>query len=136
MTTTTYAPFTAERGPVDYAFRPAGRRLYVIKPQEFGPELRERTVWLDEADAISSELADGRHAPAIDLDVPARLIPSTTEGHAHLYIDVPMSWRQYKRLLRALVAAGVVEPGYYKASRRRGATFLRLPWVRKPAVSK
>jgi hypothetical protein len=65
-----------------------------------------------ESDFISSLLEDDRHAPLFDLDIPARLVPSTTPGHTHLYIDHPMSWRQYKRLVRAMVRAGVVEKSW------------------------
>ena len=84
-----------------------------------------------EADVVSSRLPNGRHAPAIDIDVPIRAVESSTPDHWHLYIEHEMSWRQYKRILRALVAAGVVEKGYYKASKARGGTHLRLPWVTK-----
>lgn len=29
-----------------------------------------------------------KHTILLDLDVPAKLVPSTTEGHSHLYIDI------------------------------------------------
>lgn len=85
------------------------------------------------ANAVSSEIQGkpGYHKLAIDLDVPAVLIPSSTPGHSHLYIDKEMSWRQYNRVLRALNEAGILEPGYVKVSRDRKATFLRVPWERK-----
>ena len=71
------------------------------------------------------------HRPMLDLDFPATLIPSTTEGHFHLYLDKPMTWRKYKRLLRALGEAGIIEHGYMQASLERGYSSLRLPWVKK-----
>lgn len=71
------------------------------------------------------------HAPVIDFDVPARLVPSSTPGNSHLYIDVAMSWEKYEALLQALVDAGVVEPGYLGASRERRATFVRMPGFTK-----
>lgn len=67
----------------------------------------------------------------VDLDVPATLIPSTTPGHSHLYIDVPVNWSDYQLLLDALALVGAVEPGYVQASKARGFTSLRLPWVKK-----
>lgn len=73
----------------------------------------------------------GWHAPVLDIDVPHELVPSTTPGHAHLYIDVPMSWWRYKRLLKALAKAGVVEKGFVDASIRRGHTDVRVPWLKK-----
>lgn len=72
-----------------------------------------------------------KHTLMIDLDVPASLVPSTTPGHSHLYIDVPMDWQHVLDILGALVAGGVVEPGYLNASKERGYTALRLPWVQK-----
>lgn len=87
---------------------------------------------IDDAEVVSSHIAHSNlHAPVLDLDVPHVLVPSTTPGHAHLYLDVPMTWRRYKRLLRALARAGVVEKGYVKASLRRKHTAVRVPWLRK-----
>lgn len=61
----------------------------------------------------------------------AWLIPTTTEGHNHLYVDGDWSWSFIGMILIDLVRAGVVEKGYYDASENRGKTSLRLPWVRK-----
>ena len=93
-------------------------------------ESRERAPIYD-ANIISSEIGEGLHTPILDIDIHAALIQSSTKGHYHLYIDSPLTWRKYKRLLRALKRAGIIEPGYYKASVYRKATDLRLPWVRK-----
>jgi len=96
-------------------------------------DTREETTNLDEADVITSEIANkkGWHTIAIDLDVPAKLVPSSTDGHSHLYIDVPLSWTEYERLLRLLSSIGVIEPGYFRVSKRFKRTSLRLPWVSK-----
>lgn len=72
-----------------------------------------------------------RHAVLLDLDVPAYLIPSSTHGHSHLYIDVDCAEADYFALLDALATCGVIERGYANASKKKGATYLRLPWVRK-----
>jgi hypothetical protein len=71
------------------------------------------------------------HYPVIDLDVPVTYVPSTTEGHGHLYIDVPMTADQQWALLAVMVSVGLVEPGYLAASMKRGYTSVRLPWVKK-----
>jgi hypothetical protein len=91
---------------------------------------------LADADVISSEIADNRgtHTVMLDLDVPAKLVPSTTEGHSHLYIDVPIKWHDYTKLLQALADAGIIEEGYRSASLSRGRTSLRLPWVKKESA--
>ena len=86
----------------------------------------------DEAHLVSSEvIGSDLHMPVLDIDVPHRYVPSATEGHAHLYIDVPVSWRRYKKLLKTLAIAGVIELGYARASIARGATFVRTPWAPK-----
>lgn len=92
-----------------------------------------------EANIVTSELVgDGEpwavpeHAILVDLDVPAFLIPSSTPGHSHLYIDVRTTEEKLMRVLEALAVAGAVEDGYAAASRARGYSALRLPWVKKP----
>lgn len=95
----------------------------------------------DGAEVVSSEITSeehygvvlfkGTHAPVLDIDMPAYLIPSSTPGHSHLYIDHPMSWRAYKQLLKALAKAGILEKGYVKASIRRKHTAVRVPWRQK-----
>lgn len=86
------------------------------------------------AKLVSSKLENGLHAPTLDIDMPAKLIPSSNLNHYHLYIDHPMTWRKYKKLLRALYRAGLIEKGFYKLSKQRKATFLRKPGVYKSQV--
>lgn len=85
------------------------------------------------ANLVSSELDDKRgwHTPMLDIDLPARLIESSSPGHYHLYIDKPMPWWKYKRLMRALMMAGIIEKNYYKMSVKRKGSHLRPPWVDK-----
>lgn len=71
------------------------------------------------------------HRPILDIDFGAALIPSSTEGHFHLYLDKPMTWKNYKRLLNVMSEVGVIEPGYARASIERGYSSTRLPWVKK-----
>jgi len=87
------------------------------------------------ANIVSSLLTNGMHAPAIDLDVPARLVPSSTPGHGHLYIAHEMSWRDYRALLFTMAKVGLVEEGFYQSSLRRRATHLRLPGVAKGVLA-
>lgn len=86
---------------------------------------------LREANLVSSARTDGLHAPTLDIDSSAHLVPSSTPGHFHLYLDRPVTWRDYRRVLRALHRAGYIDDGVYWRSLDRGATFLRLPWVKK-----
>lgn len=85
-----------------------------------------------EANLVSSLSKDGKHRPVIDIDVPCHYVPSTTPGHGHLYIDVPMEWTQMAKILVALREAGVVEEGYLNAALERGACYVRPEWVKKP----
>jgi hypothetical protein len=75
------------------------------------------------------------HAPVLDLDLPATLVPSTTEGHFHLYIDREVPESSYFRLLDTLADCGIIEKGYASASKRRGFSAVRVPWVKKPGAS-
>lgn len=95
---------------------------------------------IGESNVTTSMIADaegrstGRHTVVLDIDVPAVLVPSSTPGHSHLFVDVEMGWETYKKLLGALADAGVVQPGYAAASWSREHTSVRLPWIRKVPV--
>jgi hypothetical protein len=85
-----------------------------------------------EANLISSETEGGRHRPVLDIDIPCQYVPSTTEGHGHLYFGNAMSWDTYEKLLTALKDAGIIQLGYWAKSLERKATFVRPPWIKKP----
>jgi hypothetical protein len=83
----------------------------------------------------NSWIKDGeepKHVVAIDLDIPAVLIPTSTPGHSHLLIDKELTWEEYSTLLNALAAAGIIEEGYNEISQKRKRTDLRTPWTVKP----
>lgn len=86
----------------------------------------------------SEELEDGGsfHMPVLDIDFPAALVPSSTPGHYHLYLNRKMTWKQYRLLLWVLSVTGIIEQGFYAASVKRGYSAARLPWARKPAGEK
>lgn len=128
--------FRGERGEPGDSPSAMPHITYRVERDADGNEERVSAPLVD-SDVISSELTGfvpGTHAPCIDIDVPIRVVESSTPGHSHLYIDVAMTWVKYEALLQALVDAGLVEIGYLKVSRFRGGTHLRLPWVRKPAA--
>lgn len=90
---------------------------------------------IDEANLITSESGriewTGKHRPVLDIDFPAALIPSTTEGHFHLFLDKELEWETYRKLLKALAEAGIIEQGYADAAIANKKTAVRLPWIRK-----
>ncbi|MFC3504435.1 hypothetical protein ACFOOK_26185 [Micromonospora krabiensis] len=93
---------------------------------------------VDEANLITSKVDLGYdvagtsiHKPVLDIDLPVRLVASSTPGHFHLFIDKAMTWDKYKKLLDVLADVGIVEPGYVRASKQRGFSAARLPWVKK-----
>lgn len=91
------------------------------------------TTNLSEADIITSQVENSdNHKVILDIDFGAQLIPSSTPGHFHLYLDKEVSWDKYIKLLKALAAAGIIETGYAGASINRGYSAVRLPWVEKP----
>lgn len=89
------------------------------------------------ASVVSSELDDGYpdrtplHRVVLDIDWQAELVPSTTPGHYHLYINKAMTWDQYVKLLDVMAEVGLLQQGYVTASKVRKATMVRLPWIKK-----
>jgi hypothetical protein len=96
---------------------------------------REEVSLLRGAHVASSRYNNGqaRHALVLDIDHPAWLVKSSTPGHYHLYVDVPggINHELYMALLGTLADCGIIEPGYARASQERGASMVRLPWVKK-----
>lgn len=84
-----------------------------------------------EANCVSSLLVNGRSAPVLDLDCVHEYRASPTPGHGHLLIDVEMSWRQYRKLLKMLGKLGILEPGYVRAALARKHNEVRLPGIPK-----
>ncbi len=85
----------------------------------------------EEANLISSETDAGCHLPVLDIDYSAELIPSTTPGHFHLYLNKPVSWEKYENVLKALSEAGLIEEGFYRNSVKRQATYVRPVGIKK-----
>lgn len=86
---------------------------------------------IEVANLVSSRLANGYHAPAIDIDFPIYAIPSSTTGHYHLYLEKEMPWKDYKKLLSVMHDVGLIEDGFFNAAMRSEQTYLRLPHVKK-----
>lgn len=95
------------------------------------PNTNVRAVSPDEANIVTSLLPNGQHAPVLDLDIPHTLVPSSTPGHSHLYLDVALPWQEYTTLLKALMVAGIIQEGFYLGALARGHSDARLPWVKK-----
>lgn len=97
------------------------------------------TEWVEkpveEANLITSKTDElpwtQYHRPILDIDFGAALVPSSTPGHFHLYIDRLLEWDQYLKLLKVLVEVNIIQPGFYEGAKRRGATSARLPWIKK-----
>lgn len=100
----------------------------------------ERVEDLDEANVISSKWYDsgnGRlvlHKLFLDLDVEHLYVPSSTPGHGHLYLNVDLNPDQLEGLMATLVRFGIVSKGSLRQVRSRGASTLRLPWIKKELV--
>lgn len=67
----------------------------------------------------------------LPLSVPARIVPSSTAGHFHFYIDHEMEWLVYKQLLTALYRAGVIGEDFYGMSVEWKVSFLLMPGLTK-----
>lgn len=100
---------------------------------EYGLTSDEIAETVDQANIVTSSIdgQPGMHAPVIDLDFPHTYVPSSTPGHGHLYIDTPMDEETFWLFLETLADVGVIEEGYFKVSKKRGYSAVRLPWIKK-----
>ena len=95
---------------------------------------------IDTANMITSKVEDGGwtpgnyHRPILDIDFEAELVPSSTPGHSHLYLNTLVPENEYMVFLKAAMEAGIIQKGFYDGAVRRGATSVRLPWVKKGDV--
>lgn len=95
-----------------------------------------------DANCVSSKLwtdDDGvtHHIPVLDIDLKAALVPSTTPGHYHLYIDKILSDEKYGKLLEVMVECGIVQQGILDNQwKKNGYTAVRIPSVKKMPDSK
>jgi hypothetical protein len=81
---------------------------------------------------ISSEIkGTTRHRILLDIDFPAALIPSSTPGHSHLYIDKQLTQDEMEKLVFTLHEVGLLADGNANQWHKFKAQFLRLPWVKK-----
>jgi len=71
------------------------------------------------------------HRPVLDIDFEAELIPSSTPGHYHLYLNKQISKTSYMQLLRDLARADIIQQGFADSAIERGASSARLPWIKK-----
>jgi len=96
----------------------------------------EPTDSLKRAEVILSTVAgdnpfEPMHKPVLVIDMAVQVLPSSTEGHHHLYIDKEMTWEHYEKLLTVLAEVGIIERGYANASKSRKHSAVRLPWIKK-----
>lgn len=71
------------------------------------------------------------HRPVLDFDFPCQLIESSTLGHYHFYIDTPMTWRRYYKLLVAMEKAGLIQKKFLAIARKNKQTMVFLPHIKK-----
>lgn len=78
--------------------------------------------------------SDATPDSAFHLRVPARLVPSRTAGHFHLYLETEMDWPEYLALMRAMVDAGLLEKEWVDMNERRKMAMLRKPEREKAPI--
>lgn len=90
------------------------------------------TTDVAEAEVITSQIeGSDKHKLIVDIDLPAYIVPSSTPGHGHLYVDKELEWRDLLSVLYALADAGIVERRYAEACEDQGMTCVRAPWIKK-----
>jgi len=99
------------------------------KQKTFSEDLKTSTK--EFANLIGSKLPNGNHKPVLDLDFDCQLIPSSTKGHFHLYINKEVDQIKWEALMMVLRDCGILESGFADGSIRCGQNTVRCPWVNK-----
>ncbi|MCC6563300.1 hypothetical protein IT087_00225 [Candidatus Uhrbacteria bacterium] len=87
----------------------------------------------DDAQPLHGKAAGSRRRdlPALVLTVGARVNPSSSVGHHHLYLDREMPWPAYEQLLLALRDAEIIGQDFCDMSIRWRVSFLLKPGLTK-----
>lgn len=88
-----------------------------------------------DANLISSESGEGCHNLFLDLDIEHYYVPSTNEGHGHLYVNVCLSDEALREVVEVLVRHGILQKGIRDQVEDRGALTLRPPGVEKGTIA-
>jgi hypothetical protein len=112
-----------------------GRKFYKARLSESDYQVKPKeTEDMNGANLIGSATHQGTHAPVFDFDFPAYLLPSSSPGKFHLYLEKEISWESYMDVLEAMVNAGLLEPGWVDSGINHGTLLLRPPGVVKENV--
>lgn len=90
----------------------------------YGGERGFRVNRKEDGNLISSFCENGQHMPVIDIDYSADLVPSKTEGHFHLFLNKPVPWNKYLKVLEALADAGLIEHKFYLMAKQHSMSFV------------
>jgi hypothetical protein len=128
-------PAKDSSGDPSESFTESERRCYVANTVA-GIESRTEVPY-SQAELIGSRIVGSdKHLPILTIDYAARLLPSRSARHFHLYLDRPISWKAYKRLMRSMSRAGLMERGYVRMAIARGQSFVRVqPIVAEESLS-
>lgn len=109
-------------------------------PQAFEQSAKDKKLAsIADANLVSSRavVRNGKayHYPLLDIDFPVERIPSSHEGHYHLYFNKLLTWEDYHKVLTVLAEVGIIQQGVLKAAEISEETCLRLPWIKKPELN-
>ncbi|HTK04931.1 MAG TPA: hypothetical protein VL500_05065 [Candidatus Eisenbacteria bacterium] len=69
--------------------------------------------------------------PSFEIKVPTRVLPSSTEGHFHVYFDAELSKANHDAVLDAFAEAGIIGGDFHAMAKRIGTTLLIKPGLTK-----
>lgn len=87
--------------------------------------------YLTDIGLTSSYTSLSKYDRRIYFDFEYVYVPSSTPGHGHLYIDEEVDQPTFFGLLEFMSECNWIEKGYYEASKARGYSAVRLPWIKK-----
>ena len=128
--------------PIEASTAPSGRTNLTFRTEVPKDACLRLLIALRDASLIAPSWARANYGrlstrqanflvPSFEVKVPMRALPSSTDGHFHLYFDAEVTAAAHETLLDAFEGAGLIGGDFRALAKRNGTTLLVKPGLRK-----
>jgi hypothetical protein len=113
--------------PSSHALDATGRPHYQTDTRSAGDESSPDAKLL-----VGSRLMNYDHLPVLDIGFSAALLETGGQGRYSLSLNHAIAWRAYKRVMRSMVKAGLLDLTFYREALKNRQTF--MPIQKQPNI--